>query len=215
LAVGSDVKRLAWLILCGALALAPARSRAQPLPSPATAAAPADRAPRAYAVSLGGAYAFSSRLPLKDSGPQPHPAGALIGTRVGWQVRGLAGGAPATVGFETDFLLQPARRARNSYALIYGLFVKHSFSSRLRVRPYFSYGLGAAQVWVTQVGGRGIGHATRIAFGVDTRLREGLHLSVALTYQGIMMPSFALADRPARDTSFHACVISTGVWFGP
>ena len=58
------------------------------------------------------------------------------------------------------------------------------------------------------------GHATRIAFGVDTRLDERLHLSLAATYQGIMMPNFALADVPARDTSFHSCVLSIGVWFG-
>ncbi len=212
------MKRCAYLIVWAVLALMSARSAAaQPAPGGAVPAATptrADRAPRAYGFTLGGSYAFVNRLPLTENGHARHLAGVLIGARFGWQVRGLAGGAPATVGFETDFLFQPARETRDSYGLIYGVFAKHSFSSRLRVRPYFSYGLGAAQVWVTQVGGRGIGHATRIAFGVDTRLDERLHLSLAATYQGIMMPNFALADVPARDTSFHSCVLSIGVWFG-
>jgi hypothetical protein len=64
------------------------------------------------------------------------------------------------------------------------------------------------------VKGRGIGHATRLAFGLDTRLRDRLYLSYALSYLGIIMPSFALKDRPARDTSFHSLVFSLGLWFG-
>jgi hypothetical protein len=209
---GPDVKRLLSLILFGNLALLQAQlCHAQTTPS----SAQSDTAPRAYGLTLGGSYVFLNRLPLREkAGGEVRPGGVQLAARFGWQVRGLHGGAPATVGFESDFLFQPAGRARDSYALIYGVFAKHSFSSQLRVRPFFSYGLGAAQVWVTEVGGRGIGHATRLAFGVDVRVRERWQISVALTYQGILMPRFALDDGHARDTSFHGCVLSSGVWFG-
>lgn len=173
-----------------------------------------DHAPRVYALSLGASYLFSSRLPLSESGREPHLFGVQIGTRLGWQVRGLAGGDPASVGFELDFLAQPSAQVRDSYAMIYGVFAKHAFLSRLRTHPFISYGLGAAQVWVSEVDGRGIGHATRLTFGVDIGVRERLQLSVALSYQGIFMPNFGFDDRPARNTNFHGGVLSTGVWFG-
>lgn len=162
---------------------------------------------------LGGTYAFLSRLPLTETGNTYRPAGLSIGGRFGWQVRGLRGGAPSTIGIESDFLYLPGRHARDGYALLYGVFAKHSFT-QLRVRPYFAYGLGAAQVWVSRVQGRGIGHVTRLAFGVDVRLRERMHFSIALSYLGIMMPRFAVDQERPRDTSAHAGVLSTGLWFG-
>lgn len=167
-----------------------------------------------YAISVAASYLFSNRLPLGASGRGPHLFGVQAGTRLGWQVRGFNGGDPASVGFELDFLAQPSSSVRDSYAMIYGVFAKHAFLSRLRAHPFMSYGLGAAQVWVSEVDGRGIGHATRLALGVDIRLRERLQLSLALAYQGIFMPNFALEDRPARSTNFQGCVLSTGVWFG-
>jgi hypothetical protein len=206
------VKRLLSLILFSSLSLLQAQlCHGQPT----APSAQSDTAPRVYGITLGGSYVFLNRLPLREQAPaEVRPGGVQLAARFGWQVRGLRGGAPATVGFETDLLFQPAPRARDSYALIYGVFAKHSFSSRLRVRPFFSYGLGAAQVWVTSVGGRGIGHASRLGFGVDVRLRERWHVSLAITYQGILMPRFALDDGRARDTSFHGCLLSSGVWFG-
>ena len=226
-AAGHDVKclpvlsaqlspRLGFLLCLFTLVLAPAGAGRAQQTTPPTAAHPGqdDHAPRAYAINLGGSYAFLSRLPLTESGRTYRPAGVQIGGRFGWQVRGLRGGAPSTIGIESDFSFLPGRGARSSYGLIYGVFAKHSFTSSLRARPYFAYGLGAAQIWVAEVHGRGIGHATRIAVGLDTRLRERLYLSFALSYQGIIMPSFALKDRPARDTSFHSLVLSTGLWFG-
>jgi hypothetical protein len=218
------VQRLSYVLVLGmvvvswaapgwaqAVAAAPAAPAAtEPTPPPAAQ----DHAPRVYALSLGASYLFSSRLPLSESGRDPHMFGVQVGTRLGWQVRGLAGGDPASVGFELDFLAQPSAQVRDSYAMIYGVFAKHAFLSRLRTHPFISYGLGAAQVWVSEVDGRGIGHATRLTFGVDIGMRERLQLSVALSYQGIFMPNFGFEDRPARNTNFHGCVVSTGVWFG-
>lgn len=224
------MQRFLYLLLLAMFAMwnVPGQVRAQAVSAPVAPAAPAqvavgdpappapkiDHAPRVYALSVGASYLFSSRLPLSDNGREPHMFGVQAGGRLGWQVRGLSGGDPASVGFELDFLAQPSGQVRDSYAMIYGVFAKHAFLSRLRTHPFISYGLGAAQVWVSEVDGRGIGHATRLTFGVDIGLGERLQLSVALSYQGIFMPNFAFEDRPARNTNFQGCVLSTGVWFG-
>ncbi len=195
---------LAVLVFCFASILSRARAE-ESLPN---------HAPRVYGVTAGAAYVVSNRLPLGDRPRSLHPWGATLGLRSGWQVGGLQGGAPATLGFEMDVLYQSEPAARTSYAMIYGVFIKHALSARLRVRPFVSYGLGAAQVWVQEVSGRGIGHATRIAFGLDARVGERRHLTLALTYQGIIMPRFALAETRAIDTSFQSIVLSTGFWYG-
>jgi hypothetical protein len=211
------VKRIANLVLGLLLWVSPTVLAEPPEGAAAEAARPSarsDRVPRAYGVTLGGAYAFRSRLPLGQGDGAQHPRGLLLSGGLGWQVRGLAGGAPATIGFETNFLYQPARDARTSYGVIYGVFAKHSFLPQLRVRPYFAYGLGAGQMWISDVEGRGIGHATRISLGVDTRLRQQLHWTLALTYQGLIMPRFTLGSDGVSNTSFHSLVLSTGLWFG-
>jgi hypothetical protein len=174
-----------------------------------------DHAPRAYAVVLAGSYTFHNRLPVSEDSRSYRPAGLQIGGRFGWQVRGLRGGSPSTVGIESDFMYQPGRgAARSDYGIVYGVFAKHSFSTSVRARPYFAYGLGAAQIWIEDIAGRGLGHATRLAFGLDTRLRDRMYLTFALSYQGIIMPNFVLRDRPPLDTSFHSLLLSTGLWFG-
>ncbi len=193
--------------------------------SSARAESTASHAPRTWGVSLGSAYVFHNRLPMRESASDAPNAGGLLGLRCGWQVAGLTGGSPTTIGIETDFMVQGARGARMSYALVYGLFVRHSFwgsqriadganGSHQRFRPFFSYGLGAAQIWVRQVDGRGIGHATRLGLGLDVWLAERRYLTLTATYQMIMMPDFALADAPPKNTSFHAGVVSIGLWFG-
>jgi hypothetical protein len=207
------LKYSSWLlVLTGLLALAAQRGQAQP--PAASIDAGSDHAPREYGIALAGTYAFLSRLPLTEHGGGYLPAGLSVGARFGWQVGGWRSGVPSSVGLETDFLYLPGRgSARDGYGLLYGFFAKHAFTQR-HVRPYFAYGLGAAQIWVSEVHGRGIGHATRVAFGVDIRTGERVHVSVALSYLGIIMPRFALDGAPAHDTSVHAGVLSTGVWFG-
>lgn len=175
-----------------------------------------DHAPRVFALHVGSSYAFRSRLPLTSDGRETHPYGVTLGGRFGWQVGGLSGlRAPSFIGFETDVLFQAAKDARPSYALLYGVFAKHALSRHLRVRPYFAYGLGAAQVWVSEVDGRGIGHATRLGLGLDVPVGERRSLAVALAYQGILMPRFGEGGASAKSTSFHSLVLSLGLWFGP
>jgi len=167
-----------------------------------------------FAVTGAGSYAFRSELPLSANGRTVRPWGVQVGGRFGWQVGGLAGGRASWIGFEMDVALQPGHDYRTSYALLYGLFAKHALTRHTRVRPYFAYGLGAGQVWVRDVDGRGIGHQTRVEFGLDVRRAEERQLTLALIYQAVIMPSLARADAPASDTSFHAVVLAMGVWFG-
>jgi hypothetical protein len=211
-----DVKCLSYLILVVSILAAQSQTtRAEDKPSSAALHA-SDHAPRAYAVTLGGNYVFLSKLPLVEgkSTGGGHPAGMQLGGRFGWQVRGLRGGAPSTIGFESDLMYLPGRDgARDTYGLLYGVFAKHSFT-HWRARPFFSYGLGASQIWVSDVGGRGIGHVTRLSFGVDIRVAERIHVPVALMYMGVLMPRLELEDQSVKDTSFHSAVLTTGVWFG-
>jgi hypothetical protein len=57
--------------------------------------------------------------------------------------------------------------------------------------------------------------------GIDVRASGAGHVSIALSYEGIIMPTFAVEARgqsmdraAARDTSFHALLVSTGFWYG-
>jgi hypothetical protein len=175
---------------------------------------PQDHAPRVFALSAAGSYAFRSELPLTANGRSVRPWGVQAGARFGWQVGGFAGGRASWVGFETEFALQPGHDYRTSYALLYGIFAKHALTRHTRVRPYFAYGLGAGQVWVRNVDGRGIGHQTRVEVGMDFRAAERRRVSLALIYQAVIMPSLAREDAPASDASFHALVLATGIWFG-
>lgn len=193
----------------------PPASAGEPInPPERIAPAAQEHAPRVFALTVAGSYAFRSELPLSASERTVRPWGLQAGARFGWQVGGLAGGRGSWIGFETEFALQPGQDYRSSYALLYGLFAKHALTRHTHVRPYFGYGLGAGQVWVSDVDGRGIGHETRVEIGLDVRTAERRQLSVALIYQAVIMPSFARVDAPASDTSFHAAVLSTGVWFG-
>lgn len=211
------MRRWSWIGLAFSLCFScpPLASAGEPINSsePAGAAAQ-EHAPRVFALSAAGSYAFRSELPLSASDRAVRPWGVQAGARFGWQVGGLAGGRGSWIGFEMEFALQPGHDYRSSYALLYGLFAKHALTRHTRMRPYFGYGLGAGQVWVSGVDGRGIGHETRVELGIDVRTAERRHLSVALIYQAVIMPSFARADAPASDTSFHAAVLAMGVWFG-
>jgi hypothetical protein len=200
---------------CAAEEAAPSAPEAgTPAALPQAQPAASDHAPRVFALHVGSSYVFRNRLPLTQDGRETHPYGVTLGGRVGWQVGGLSGlRAPSFIGFETDVLLQAAKDARQSYALLYGVFIKHALSRQLRVRPYFAYGLGAAQVWVSDVDGRGIGHATRLGLGVDVPLSDLRQLAIALSYQGILMPRFSEGDG-AKSTSFHSLVLTLGLWFG-
>lgn len=194
------------MVLCLLLALScPARAESTPAPA---------HAPRVFSLTAGLSYGVRNRLPIAENPSAAHPVGALVGARMGWQVAGLDGGRPSSVGFESDFAYQDAHRARASYGLLYGVFAKHALTRAERLRPFFSYGLGAGQVWVPGVSGRGIGHSTRLAFGVDVQAGEGLRATFMVAYHALILRSLAEGEAAATHHSTHALVVSVGPWFG-
>lgn len=175
---------------------------------------PSRRAPRAYGLTFGYSYSARNRLPLEPTGEHARPSGLAFEGRYGWQVGGLGGGNAAWIGFQTSFFAHVAGAERSSLGLDYGLFVKHAFGDGLRARPYFGYGLGACQVFVRGVAGRGIGHLTGLVFGVDFRLREGTHVALELSYRLVVIPTFESGTEPARRQDFDALRLSAGIFFG-
>lgn len=202
-----------------------AQSPRGPSSLPPPSAPPMKHVPRAFGLAAGWAYTPSNSLPLSPAGyPALTPMGVSIDARFGWQVSGLQRGWPVWVGFMSSFFYYSAGNNLNdALGLDYGIFVKHALFPGPRVRLFLAYGLGAAQVWVRNVGGRGIGHVTRLSAGIDVHLRRSVHLSLEFAYKFVNLPSFAVsagADpaRPAEsdppDYGFQSLNLLAGVWFG-
>lgn len=196
-----------------------AQSPRGPSSLPPPSAPPMKHVPRAFGLAAGWAYTPSNSLPLSPAGyPALTPMGVSIDARFGWQVSGLQRGWPVWVGFMSSFFYYSAGNNLNdALGLDYGIFVKHALFPGPRVRLFLAYGLGAAQVWVRNVGGRGIGHVTRLSAGIDVHLRRSVHLSLEFAYKFVNLPSFAV-DQPAEsdppDYGFQSLNLLAGVWFG-
>jgi hypothetical protein len=156
----------------------------------------------------------ATKLPLHDSGEMQRPMGLAVEARHLWQVRGLDGSTPAWLGFGASFLANVGSASRNSFLLDYGIFVRHALFPRARARPFVGYGLGATQVFVQEVAGRGIGHLTLLTIGTDVHVREMLHVTVELGYRFVVLPSFATALEPARRYDTHGLRFIVGLFFG-
>jgi hypothetical protein len=183
-------------------------------PTPAEREASPRHAPRAYSLTLGYAYTPKNALPLSAIEDTYRPMGLAVELRYGWQVGGLDGSAPAWIGFGTSFFAHTRGSPRTSLGVDYGLFVRHAVFPGPRVRAFFGYGLGAAQVFVRGVDGRGIGHLTALSLGVDVRVAEERHVTLELSYRFVILPSFETAtSRPDR-YDFHAIRLSAGIFLG-
>lgn len=192
-----------------------------PGPPPATTPPPSlpmRHAPRNFALSVGWTYTPSSSLPLTSvQVPMLTPQGVNVDARLGWQVGGYQSGWNSYVGFLASFFyyVGSGTGVSDSLGLDYGIFVKHVLFPGRRVRLFVGYGLGAVQVWVKDVGGRGIGHMTRLAAGLDTRLSENVHVSFEFAYKFNILPSFATdAATEPRSYDFHSLSLLGGLWFG-
>jgi hypothetical protein len=200
----------------------PAAAQAAPGPQSAPVAAPAPppavgirHVPRAGSITVGWTYTPSNNLPLTSYTNVYTPSGVDIDGRFGWQVGGLSSGWPAWIGFMGGFFYYVGDQGiSDSYGVDYGLFVKHVLFPGQRMRLFVSYGLGVAQVWVKDVGGRGIGHVTRLSAGLDTRLTDKVHLTFEVAYKFIMLPSFAIGTTDAANYNFQALNLLAGLWFG-
>ncbi len=175
-------------------------------------------APRVGAISIGWMYSPISYLPLSadNGGGRFQTQGVRVDGKFGWQVGGFTSRYSSYVGFMAGFYYNVGRNgAADSLGIDYGIFAKHMISPGQRVRGFLSYGLGATQVWVKEIEGRGIGHVTRLSGGVDVKLSEKIQFELELAYQFNILASFATAqDQTARSYDFHALNLTAGLWFG-
>ena len=192
-------------------------------PSPLPPAAPVPpapamrHAPRVGSIALGWTYSPISYLPLSADivGGRYHTQGLRVDGKFGWQVGGFTSGFSSYVGFMAGFYYFFGGSVADSLGLDYGIFAKHVIVPGQRVRGFLSYGLGATQVWVRQLEGRGIGHVTRLSGGVDVKLKEQLRLELEVAYQFNILATFASAqDQPSRSYDFHTVNMTVGLWFG-
>lgn len=164
----------------------------QPVPvaSPPAQTGPAGplvrrRAPRSIGVWVGYAWNPVNYLPMRADDRRVKPHGASFLFDYGWQVGGLQpGGWPTYVGFLAGLNFYPGSDERRHLLTIeYGLLVRHHLAPKLKVHPFFAYGLGAIQAFVIGVDGRGIGHLTRLSVGFEGKVSERTRLALEIIYK--------------------------------
>lgn len=163
------------------------------------------RAPRSLGLWLGYAWTPVNKLPLREDGTAARAHGASLVIDYLWQVGGLQpGGWPAYVGFILGFNYFPGL-APQRHALVfeYGIVVRHTLATHLKVYPYLGYGLGAVQAVVFGASGRGIGHLTRLAVGFEGKVAKKVRLAFEVVYKIDPIRAFGVgtADPPRYD--FH------------
>jgi hypothetical protein len=100
------------------------------------------------------------------------------------------------------------------FGLDYGIFVKHAVFPGRRARLFLGYGLGAAQVFIRGIEGRGIGAFERLSIGADTHIWRWLHATIEFSYRFFDLPSFKIAETDSGGAGFHTMSILAGFWFG-
>jgi hypothetical protein len=140
--------------------------------------------------------------------------GLRLDWKAGWQVGGFQSGWGSYVGFFAGFFYHFGGELADSLGINYGIFAKHTLFPSLRVRPFLAYGLGATQVWVRELEGRGIGHVTRLSAGLDTKVSERLAIEFELAYQFNILASFAVPPTPPGSYDFHTLSLTAGIWYG-
>ena len=92
--------------------------------------------------------------------------------------------------------------------------MKHALFPRGRFRLYANYGLGAAQMWVRENNGRGVGHLTKLALGADIRLHRIVQTSIEVAYRYINIPLFSSPSNTVDGFDLHAVGLTLGLWIG-
>lgn len=170
--------------------------------------------PRQLVIGVGWAYCALDRLPDARSTTSPRPHGIALASRYLWQVGGLGRRWPSWIGFHVGLDVFPATSAsRPIVGLGYGLYVKHGLGRHPRARPFVAYGLGAVQAFVSEVDGRGIGHQTHLAAGVDVPLGGPVSLSLELAYKFQSLPTFRFAPGDVARWDFHVLTLLAGTTF--
>lgn len=176
-------------------------------------------APRVFSFTAGYVYVPLSQLPVARSAPESGTGryqhhGLRLDWKAGWQVGGFQSGWGSYVGFFAGFFYHFGGELADSLGINYGIFAKHTLFPSLRVRPFLAYGLGATQVWVRELEGRGIGHVTRLSAGLDTKVSERLAIELELAYQFNILASFAVPPNPPGSFDFHTLSLTAGIWYG-
>ncbi|MCO4763184.1 MAG: hypothetical protein KC502_16825 [Myxococcales bacterium] len=169
--------------------------------------------PKVYVLSLGAVPVYKSALPQQVGEDTPLDGTQFGGEVVGeflWQVSGFRGKIPSWIGFYLGWLHVPATASvRQTGVLQYGLRIRHAYRASERVRPFWTYCLGATQVWVNGVPGRGITHQTRGGLGVDIQLVSRLRLMLSLEWLRQTLPTIGAE----KDQSFSAVSLGVGLLF--
>lgn len=195
----------------------PPLSTSPPLSTPPVVSPLLRHAPRVFSFTAGYVYVPLSQLPVSRTEPgsvrsQQH--GLRLDWKAGWQVGGFQSGWGSYVGFFAGFFYHFGGELADSLGINYGIFAKHTLFPSLRVRPFLAYGLGATQVWVRELEGRGIGHVTRLSAGLDTKVSERLAIEFELAYQFNILASFAVPPTPPGSYDFHTLSLTAGIWYG-
>jgi hypothetical protein len=190
-----------------------------PATTPSLAAPLLRHAPRVFSFTAGYVYVPLSQLPVAQDRTRVRFAryqqhGLRLDWKAGWQVGGFQSGWGSYVGFFAGFFYHFGGELADSLGINYGIFAKHTLFPSLRVRPFLAYGLGATQVWVRELEGRGIGHVTRLSAGLDTKVSERLAIEVELAYQFNILASFATPPTPPGSYDFHTLSLTAGIWYG-
>lgn len=173
------------------------------------------RAPRSLGLWLGYGWVPVNYLPLRADGERVRPHGMTLALDYLWQVGGLQpGGWPAYVGFLLGFNYLPGgSEQRHALTLEYGIVVRHTLATHLKVYPYLGYGLGAVQAFVFGAEGRGIGHLTRLALGFEGRVRERVRLAFEVNYKIDPIRAFGVGGAPGTKFDYHMLGALFGVNF--
>ncbi|MCA9635428.1 MAG: hypothetical protein KC420_05275 [Myxococcales bacterium] len=173
--------------------------------------------PRQLILSTGWSWLAVDDLPdALVAEPRPHPHGVALFTGYLWQVGGLGRRWPSWIGFHLGLDAFPATAlSRRDLVLSYGLLVKHGLGRHHRVRPFLSYGLGAAQAWVKTIDGRGVSHQTRLSAGVDVRVgpERKTAISFEVAYKIQILPTFRWGGADILKYNFHILTVGVGATF--
>ncbi len=172
--------------------------------------------PRAFGLTAGWSYTPTNHLPLSADPHALTPQGVNVDAALMWKVRGLDGIRwPAWVGFMLGFFYYfGSSDIKDSVGFDYGIYVKHSVFPGHRLRLFVGYGLGAAQVWIRGIDGRGIGAFTRLSAGTDIHLTRWLQMTVEFSYRFFDLPSFKLQNTDSGGYDFQTLSLLAGFFFG-
>ena len=170
-----------------------------------------NKTPKKIGLSLGWAYTYLDEVPNGKSRNQ----GLSFFSPYLWQTGGLHTGWSSWIGLLTGVDFFPdSLKDKHTLTLKYGVLIKHEVFPSFKISPFLSYGLGAMQVWVNQVRGRGISHYTRLSIGVDLAIYKSKDLSLEVVWSQQDIPRLQTdSSRDPTNLGFQSINMLVGVTF--